>query len=254
MKKVILIFIPIICLLVFLVPKLSVQSGQETLAVPSTGTLEKNIYFNKDLSIDDVMKYFELLNISESNSYYVIRTINSGPRIGLFYGLTLVSGRFQNTYFLRINNVDVWNATDGWTSAGSDILNNSNYFKSIGLTLASSTGTRNNEIKDFISYGEPVPIYKEVSQLSFKSMIEKISELDFKVPNFLELQNVLNDIKELINFADIPWYQYPLRVISILSQLGALLGATVRFIVLFVYDFVYNVIQVLGMFGRLILN
>ena len=253
MKKVILIFIPFICLLVFLVPKLSVQSGQETLAVPSSGTLEKNIYFNKDLSIDEVMKYFELFDITETNSYFVVKS-TTGHRIALLYGPTMVSGRFQYTYYININTVDVWNAIDGWTSKGSDILNNSNYFNSIGLTLSSSTGTRNDEIKDFISYGEPVPIYKEVSQLSFKSMLEKISNLDFKVPNFLELQNVLNDIKELINFADIPWYQYPLRVISILSQLGALLGATVRFIVLFVYDFVYNVIQVLGMFGRLIFN
>lgn len=253
MKKVILIFIPFICLLVFLVPKLSVQSGQETLSVPSSGTLEKNIYFNKDLSIDEVMYYFDLFDIDD-DTWYNVAHFTNGSRVTLFYGPTNVGGRYQYAYYVQVATSAVWNNIDGWTSAGSSVLNNSNYYNSIGLTLSGSTGVRNDEIKDFISYGEPVPIYKEVSQLSFKSMLEKISNLDFKVPNFLELQNVLNDIKELINFADIPWYQYPLRVISILSQLGALIGATIRFIVLFVYDFVYNVIQVLGLFGRLILN
>lgn len=92
------------------------------------------------------------------------------------------------------------------------------------------------------------------SSVTFKSMLSSIAELDFKVPNFLEMKNVLDTIKNLFLFDDLEWYQYPLRIISILSQLGNLIGSTVHFIVLFVYDFIYNVIQVLAMFGRLVLS
>ena len=91
------------------------------------------------------------------------------------------------------------------------------------------------------------------TSITFKSLLTSISELDFKIPDFLEIKNVLETIKTLTNFADVPWYQYPLRVIALLSQLGNLAGATIRFVVLFAYDFIYNVVQVLGMFGRLIL-
>lgn len=92
------------------------------------------------------------------------------------------------------------------------------------------------------------------TNITFKSLLTSISELDFKIPNFLEMQNVLETIKTLTNFADVPWYQYPLRVIALISQLGNLVGATIRFVVLFAYDFIYNVVQVLGMFGRLVFN
>ena len=92
------------------------------------------------------------------------------------------------------------------------------------------------------------------TNITFKSLLTSISELDFKIPDFLEMKNVLETIKSLTNFADVPWYQYPLRVIALISQLGNLVGSTVRFVVLFVYDFIYNVVQVLGLFGRLILN
>lgn len=92
------------------------------------------------------------------------------------------------------------------------------------------------------------------SNVTFKSLLTSISELDFKIPDFLEMKNVLETIKSLTNFADVPWYQYPLRIVALVSQLGNLVGATIRFVVLFAYDFIYNVVQVLGMFGRLVLN
>lgn len=92
------------------------------------------------------------------------------------------------------------------------------------------------------------------SNVTFKSLLTSISELDFKTPDFLEMKNVLETIKSLTNFADVPWYQYPLRIVSLVSQLGNLVGSTIRFVVLFAYDFIYNVVQVLGMFGRLVLN
>lgn len=92
------------------------------------------------------------------------------------------------------------------------------------------------------------------NNVTFKSLLTSISNLDFKIPDFLEMKNVLETIKNLTNFADVPWYQYPIRIIALVSQLGNLVGATIRFVVLFAYDFIYNVIQVLGMFGKLIIN
>lgn len=92
------------------------------------------------------------------------------------------------------------------------------------------------------------------SNITFKSLLENIANLDFKVPNFLEMQQVLNTIKTLLDFSDSTWYEIPLQIFLTLTQVGRLIGSALHFVVLFFYDFIYNVIQVLGLFGRLILN
>lgn len=92
------------------------------------------------------------------------------------------------------------------------------------------------------------------NNITFKSLLENISMLDLKVPEFLEMQEVLNNIQTLLNFSDSAWYEIPFQIFLTLTQIGRLMGAVSRFIVLFFYDFIYNVIQVLGLFGRLILN
>lgn len=92
------------------------------------------------------------------------------------------------------------------------------------------------------------------SNVTFKSLLENISTLDFKIPDFLEMQQVLNNIKTLLDFSDSAWYEIPFQIFLTLTQIGRLIGNAIHFVVLFFYDFIYNVIQVLGLFGRLILN